>query len=137
MKNVPVAAKKNGKVNKSEEIRKILAARPTAWAKLVVDILASRGINVAQSLVYVVKQSMKQPRQRSGNTAQSSPVDAVLKVKKLADEVGGLTQLKRLVDALVAFAHPRSPGTRSPGLRDARSLKSQRRRQKSLRRQQQ
>jgi hypothetical protein len=99
-----------GGVNKSEEIRKLLTANPTLKAKEVVSQLNSRGIKVAEALVYFVKGRMKgakgrrkKARQmvaRVAATGNGNPVATILKVKAWANEVGGLAELKALVDAL-------------------------------------
>src|SRR5262245_43097002 len=103
-------AKKKAGVNKSEEIRQLLQANPNMPAKEVVESLASKGIKVAHTLVYFVKGKMKGRRGRRKKahrmmanvaaTGNSDPVTTILKVKRWANEVGGMKKLKALVDAL-------------------------------------
>jgi hypothetical protein len=103
-------AKQKSDVNKSEEIRQLLRANPKMPAKEVVSTLATRGIKVAETLVYFVKGKMKgkkgrrkKARQMVANVAATGNVDPVAtirKVKAWANEVGGLKKLKALVDAL-------------------------------------
>jgi hypothetical protein len=97
--------KKKAGVNKSEEIRQLLKTNPKMPAKEIVSTLAGRGIKVANTLVYFVKGHMKGKKGRRKArqmvaTGTSDPVATISKVKNLASEVGGLRQLKALVDAL-------------------------------------
>jgi hypothetical protein len=102
--------KQNSGVNKSEEIRQLLRANPKMPVKDVLTTLAGRGIKVGDNLVYYVKGKMKgrQARHKKGRqmvasvaaTGDSDPVKTILKVKSLANEVGGMKKLKALVDAL-------------------------------------
>src|SRR4051812_3272602 len=104
------AAGGNGKPgNKSEAVREALAQNPQATSKEVVAQLADRGIKVDPTLVYYVRSKQKQAkrRQRRERVAESSrqnavgnPVELVLRVKDLAREVGGIRNLKQLVDLL-------------------------------------
>jgi hypothetical protein len=97
-------------VNKSEEIRQLLRANPKLAAQEVISTLAGRGIKVAPTLVYFVKGRMKgrKGRRRKARqmvekvvaTGNTDPIATILKVKRWADEVGGLKKLKALVDAL-------------------------------------
>lgn len=110
-------AKQKLEVNKSEEIRKQLKANPKASAKEVVAALGENGITVLPSQVYFImgKISGRKSRRRKAQKvvaeviaattvpAPSSNGDAVktiLKVKGWAAEVGGMKQLKALVEAL-------------------------------------
>ena len=79
-------------------------------AKEVVAALAEKGIKINTPLYYFIKGKMKgrngrrKVRQKeAGVAAPSGSGDAlstIVKVKKLADDVGGLKKLKALVDAL-------------------------------------
>jgi hypothetical protein len=103
-------AKKKSDVNKSEEIRQLLRANPKMPVKEIVSTLAGKGIKVADTLVYFVKGKMKgrkgrrmKARQMVANvaaTGNTDPVATILKVKHLANEVGGMKKLKALVDVL-------------------------------------
>jgi hypothetical protein len=103
-------AKQQSDVNKSEEIRQLLRANPKMKAKDVVSTLTQKGIKVNEGQVYAVKGYMKgrkgrrkKARQMVTNvaaTGNSDPVGMILKVKGWANEVGGMKELKALVDAL-------------------------------------
>jgi hypothetical protein len=104
-----VARKKDG-VNRSEEIRQLYRANPKMTVKEAVSTLADRGIKVGENLVYFVKGKLKGQRGRrkrmvsnvaaSTGTSRNDAVATIRKVKGLAAEVGGLNQLKALVEAL-------------------------------------
>jgi hypothetical protein len=97
-------------VNRSQEIRKLLTANPDMPAKDIVETLAQKGRKVTDSLVYLVrgkKQGRKGRRKKARQfvakvaaTGDTDPVVTVLKVKRWAEEVGGLKKLKALVDVL-------------------------------------
>jgi hypothetical protein len=108
-----MAKKASDGTNKSAAIRELFAQNPDIQAQDVVSTLAERGIKVGTNLVYLVKGKMKGEKKRrrhvnrsaAGVAAASGSTDAVktiLKVKALAKEVGGLSALKALVDALNA-----------------------------------
>ncbi len=103
----------NGEVNKSAAIRDLYKQNPQATVAEIVSTLAGKGIKVAPNLVYLVKGKIKgektHRRTVHRNAAQvatasgnSDAVATILKVKALANEVGGLAVLKALVDALSA-----------------------------------
>jgi hypothetical protein len=99
-----------GGVNKSEEIRKLWRANPNMPAKEVMSTLAGQGIKVTDALVYYVKGKLRGRRGRRRKARQmvaqvsamgnGDPVTTILKVRKWADELGGLRKLRALVDAL-------------------------------------
>ena len=103
-------AKQKGGVNKSEEIRQLLKANPKITAKEVVATLGAKGIQVKEHLYYFVKGHMKGRKKKarkivaqvatSTHVSKSDALSTILKVKKLAEEVGGLKTLKALVEAL-------------------------------------
>ena len=110
-------AQRNGKPNKTEQVRDYLEANPSATAPQAITALAKKGTKVTPSLVYSVKATMKSgkgPGKQHGKRAASvtakgvvgSPsgsadvVSTVRKVKSLANEVGGLKSLMALVEAL-------------------------------------
>jgi hypothetical protein len=95
--------------NRSEAVREALAQSPKAGSKEIITNLAARGIKVSTTLVYYVKSKQNQARRRarraevaatSKRTATTDPVELVMRVKQLAGEVGGLRNLKMLVDLL-------------------------------------
>jgi hypothetical protein len=103
-------AKPKNEVNKSDEIRQLLKANPKISVKEVVSTLGAKGIQVSEHLYYYVKGHMKGRKKKAqkmvanvATTTHVSKSDAlatILKVKKFAEEVGGLKTLKALVDAL-------------------------------------
>ena len=99
----------NGKVNKSQAIRDLFAQDPKMDSKTVIETLAGKGIKVSPTMVYYVRSKMKQARRKekrervaasSRETGAANPVEVVLRVKDLAREVGGIANLKQLVDLL-------------------------------------
>ena len=103
-------ASENGTpINKSQAVRDFLAGHPDADTKTVVAGLAERGVKVAPTLVYFVKSKQRQARRRakrdraaesSRQSGSQNPVEVVIRVKDLAREVGGIKNLKLLVDLL-------------------------------------
>ena len=104
------ASAENGTpINKSQAVRDFLAGNPGADTKAVVAGLAGKGVKVAPTLVYFIKSKQRQARRRakrdrvaasSRQTGSKNPVEVVLRVKDLAREVGGIKNLKMLVDLL-------------------------------------
>src|SRR5580700_8060711 len=114
---------KKATVNKSEEIRTVLAANPSASAKEVVATLKQTGIDVNEGLVYAVKKhqkavAAKAPKAKAPVQAVPIHVAAPAKIaapssngvlgvgasiavaKAAAEKVGGWAVLKEIVDAL-------------------------------------
>jgi hypothetical protein len=93
-------------VNKSQAIRDALSESPGAGSKEIVARLAEKGIKVSGTLVYYIKSKARHAKRRqkrlaaASATRNGSAVDIVLRVKALAQEVGGIKQLKQLVDVL-------------------------------------
>ena len=102
-------AKQNG-VNKSQAVRELLTKNPEMGAREVITALAAQGIKINPPLYYFVKGKMKgrKGRRRQGRkkevvaapSVNGDALSTILKVKKLAAEVGGLKKLKALVEAL-------------------------------------
>ncbi len=99
----------NGKVNKSQAIRDLFAEDPKMDSKTVVGRLAERGVKVSPTMVYYVRSKLKQAKRKAKRdrvaasshlTSAADPVALVVRVKNLAREVGGIHQLKQLVDVL-------------------------------------
>ena len=108
-------------VNKSEEVRTVLAATPAASAKEVVATLKEKGIDVSENLVYGIKQDLakKAPKAKAATEA-AAPVKAaaptkiavpssngrlgvgasIAVAKAAAEKVGGWAALKEIVDAM-------------------------------------
>jgi hypothetical protein len=96
-------------VNKSQAIRDIFAENPKTETKVVIARLAEKGVKVSPTMVYYIRSkqrlaSRKAKRARvaesSRNTGIPNPVELVLRVKDMAREVGGIRNLKQLVDLL-------------------------------------
>jgi hypothetical protein len=95
---------------KADAVRSYLSANPQAKTKEVVDALAGQGIKVSANHVYLIKSKGK-AKVRKAKSAKvravvatrpgiKDPADAVTQVKMLAHQLGGMTSLKALVDAL-------------------------------------
>jgi hypothetical protein len=104
-------ANKTSGVNKSEEIRQLLKANPDMKAKEVVSTLAGKGIKITDALVYFIKGKLhgkKKRKQKAAamvakvaeTTSTPDPLAAILKIKRLASELGGMKKLRALVEAL-------------------------------------
>ena len=96
-------------VNKSEAIRNLFAENPKADTKVVIARLAEKGVKVSPTMVYYIrsKQRLAKRKAKRAQVAESSrksgavnPVELVLRVKDIAREVGGIRNLKQLVDLL-------------------------------------
>lgn len=94
---------------KASLIRTILTAEPKTPTKEVVDALATKGVKVSANHVYLIKSKMKMKKRRqkrekvaatTRSTGMPNPAQAVTKVRMLARELGGLRNLKELVDVL-------------------------------------
>ena len=105
------AAVANGAINKSEEIRKVLKSKPGISTKDVVSTLAAQGIEVSKNLVHLVKGKKKGRQHRkekvqktiakvAETTGSADALSTILKVKGLANDVGGMVKLQALVEAL-------------------------------------
>ena len=107
-----MAKRKNG-VNKSEEIRQLLKAKPQIGAKEAIAALGAKGVEVSDALFYFVKGHIKGRKGRkkkakqvvakvaeTNNVPKTDALSTILKVKALATDVGGLKKLKALVEAL-------------------------------------
>ena len=100
----------NGKVNKSQAIRDFYAENPKADSKTVVAGLAERGVKVSPRWSITSRASWARPSgrpseskwpSRRGRQRLVNPVEIILRVKDhLAREVGGVKNLKQLVDLL-------------------------------------
>ena len=100
------------KVNKAATVRDLFAATPDASAREVIAALKKKGISISEAHVYAIKSGMKKqtgkkrgrppgkPQTKPAAKAQPSAADAVLKVKGLANELGGMDNLKKLVEAI-------------------------------------
>lgn len=102
-------ATQNGSASKSEAIRGILTLNPKTKTNDVIDQLGQKGVKVAPTLVYYVRSQLSKSQRKdkrariaetSSKTSARNPVELVQQVKTLAREVGGMANLKKLVDLL-------------------------------------
>jgi len=103
-------AKQKSDVNKSEEIRQLLKANKKMKAKEIVAALAERGISVTEGLVYFIRGKIRGRRGRkkranamvakAAASGSADPLATILKIKSLAEDVGGIKKLKALIEAL-------------------------------------
>ena len=103
-------AKQNEGMTKADAIRNYLASHPTAKAKETKEALAAQGIKVSDNHIYLIKSHAKDKARKAKGAklravAAARPAikdyaDAVNQVKMLAHQLGGLSSLKALVDAL-------------------------------------
>ena len=100
-----------GEVNRSQLIRELLKENPSIKCVDAIAALAAKNVEITSSLFYIVKGKMAGRRSRRRRnrkkavqlataSGSSDALGTILKVKKLAVEVGGLRNLKELVDAL-------------------------------------
>lgn len=95
--------------NKSAAIRDALIQNPKASSKDVVSLLEKKGVKVTPTMVYYMKSKQIQANRKKKRTDAAAmsesikvknPVELVMKVKQLAHEVGGIKNLKKLIDLL-------------------------------------
>ena len=104
------AASENGTpINKSQAIRDFLAGNPQAGTKEIVAGLAEKGVKVAPPLVYLIRSKANKAKRRArrDRAVESSrgmaAADAVALIRTVRDldlRMGGIQNLKRLVDLL-------------------------------------
>jgi hypothetical protein len=96
-------------VSKAQLVREVLKADPKTPTKEVIDQLKGKGVKVSANHVYLIKSKMKmrtkrQKREKAVAVSQGAgiqnPAMAVMKVRELASQLGGLKILKQLVDVL-------------------------------------
>jgi hypothetical protein len=102
----------NGGVNKSQAIRELYAANPKMTVKKAIKELADKGIEADSNQVYFVLGGVKgKAKRKKGQRAAAMsavamssaaiPIEAIAELRSLATKVGGLANLKRLVDVLM------------------------------------
>ena len=97
---------KKGGVNKSQQIREILARNPRAKGREVQEELASKGVKVTSTLIYLVKAKMRRTKRRQNRqkvalaTGNGNAIEVIRKIKSVANDVGGLEKLKQLLELL-------------------------------------
>ena len=95
------------KHNKSQAVRDLLTDNPKMTTKDIVAAMSTKGMKISPNLVYLIKsksksKSRRQKRERFDEAAKSmsNPLDVIIQLRKLSDSVGGLKNLKKLVDLL-------------------------------------
>ena len=99
---------KNGKVNKSAEIRKYLSKKPKAGPKEITEALGQSGIVVTPGFVSTIKTAVnkkkggrKKKSARGGQaTTDRVSLSTLVQAKKLIDEIGGVEKAKDALNAL-------------------------------------
>jgi hypothetical protein len=95
--------------SKSESIRMAMKDNPKSPPAEIVEILKAKGVEVAVGLVYQVKANLaakKKPKEPKASTKAPAASNATVsiaalgEVKKLAESVGGLDNLEKIVQAL-------------------------------------
>lgn len=109
MSKAKVASENGQRINKSEAIRAALASHPTLTTRELIAKIGESGVKVTPTMVYFIRSKQKQAgrKDRRDRAAESSrlsgarnPIELVSRVKDLAREVGGIRNLKQLVDLL-------------------------------------
>src|SRR3954462_10155547 len=101
---------RNGKPTKTAAVLAYVGANPTAKASEVVEAMKKQGVKVNVHRVYMIKSYAKLRKRKakrvaraeksgvhSGNGHVIAAADAVMRVKALAESVGGMKRLKQLV----------------------------------------
>jgi hypothetical protein len=100
------------KVSVSQHVRDVLSEYPELKAPEIISLLAKQGVTAKPALVYYVNARFRRKKRRQGRqkvamvmsgASRNGSLDAVaviVKVKGLATEVGGMSKLKALVEAL-------------------------------------
>lgn len=97
-------------VNKSQAIRDLLTENPKITPREIIENLAQKGIEVKPSLIYIVKGKLQEKKRRARRDekavsrasagGKNDAVATIMKVRKLAEEVGGMRSLRAIVEAL-------------------------------------
>lgn len=113
-----MAKKKSGGASKSDLIRTTSAENPTAGPTEVAKIIqTAHGIKVSPAMVSTVlsqdrsrggkparrgrpPKAGRAPGRKSSSTGGTLSIDALVRIKKLADEMGGVAEARRALDAL-------------------------------------
>ncbi|MFL5330288.1 MAG: hypothetical protein ACJ8C4_15415 [Gemmataceae bacterium] len=102
-------ASRDGKPTKARAIRDLLTADPTMKTTAVISALKGKGIKVSPNHVYLIKSKTKQRKRRARREEVAATTErngfagaakAVSRVMDVARDLGGLRNLKSLVDVL-------------------------------------
>ncbi len=94
-------------VSKSQAIREYITANPDQGPKAVAEALNATGIDVTAAFVSTVKSTDKRksgkrrgrPGRKPGGGGDALSLDLLLKAKRLAEQLGGVAEAKKAIDA--------------------------------------
>jgi len=88
--------------SKAAKIRAVLAARPDAKAKEVVEALAAQKVKVTVAQVYNMKATSGKTTSANGKpaTKKASGYESLIQAKKLADAMGGVDKARAAMEVL-------------------------------------
>lgn len=102
------------KVNKSEEVRNFLDSNPSAQPKEVSEALGKKGIKVTPQAVSTIKfNAAKKAGKKVGRRGRPKgtkgangtvQVDSLLRAKRFAEEMGGVSEAKQALDVLAKLS---------------------------------
>jgi hypothetical protein len=100
--------RRKGGVNKTQVIKDMLAADPSASPKVVSADLATKGIKASPTYVSSIKSKLKgsHGRKRKGKKRRARDkgdaisIEALVEAKRFADKLGGVGKVKAIFDAL-------------------------------------
>ena len=89
--------------SKAAKIRALLAERPDAKAKEVVEALAAKKVKVSAAQVYMVKSASGNASGGNGRPKAKKAAggyESLIQAKRLADAMGGVEKAKAAMDVL-------------------------------------
>ena len=104
--------KQKSDVNKSQAVRDLLTENPNLSFQETSGTLATKGINLTKGLFYLVRKGLKSKKRKSkvkvaqemaipsSNGGGDDALTTIKQIKGLATELGGMKNLKALVEAL-------------------------------------
>jgi hypothetical protein len=88
------------KHKKAALIHEFMAKKPDATAKEIVDALAAKKVKVTTAYIYALKAKNGKPNAGKAKSAALGGVDALVKAKKMADQLGGVDLARELLATL-------------------------------------
>ena len=88
------------KHNKSALIREYMAKKPDATANEIVDALAAKKVKVTTAYIYALKAKNGKPKAGKAKSATLGGVEALVKAKRMADQLGGVDKARELLATL-------------------------------------
>ena len=88
--------------SKAAKIRALLAERPDAKAKEIVEALAAKRVKVSAAQVYMVKSAGGTPASRNGKPSgkKTSGIESLIQAKRLAEAMGGIDKARAALGLL-------------------------------------